>query len=154
MIGKNEDSFLDLEENENNDLADKLNNERKKNAHFDRQEEIEILKEVEEMDEALTLDEKKFLIYEMNQLRNLIINSLNKDKLAKEKIDTKRYSIYKVVNNFFVTWITKDLSMKVVAPEKYYNKLKKLVKIQSYRVLLERNLKILEKKLIVPYIEK
>ena len=106
------------------------------------------------MDEALTLDEKKIIVSEMLQLRNLITKSIINGKESKELINSKRYTIYKIVNKFFTNWILKDLSMKKANIEKYRNKLRKLVKIQSYRIFLERNLNILEKKYIIPYLEK
>ena len=150
----NEDSFLVLEEDDEVLSKSIKKKERKKNNALEREEEIEILKEVEEMDEALTLEEKKIIVSEMLQLRDLIIQSFIKDKEIKEIINSKRYTIYKIVNRFFTNWIKKDLSMKIIDTEKYRNKLQKLVRIQSYSIFLERNLKILEKKYIIPYLEK
>lgn len=149
----NDYSFVPAEGNDD-DLAKNINEERKKNKNYDKSEELEILKEVEEMDEALTLDEKKYILSEMNELRNLIANQNNNDEETRDKIDSKRMSIYKIVNRFFINWIAKDIELKVVDPEKYKNKLAKLVKIQNYRIYSERNLRILENKYIIPYIEK
>ncbi len=56
-------------------------------------------------------------------------------------------------NKYFITWILKDLSMKIVAPEKYKKKLDKLVRIKSYRIYSDKYLKKLEINYIIPFIE-
>ena len=152
---KNNEHFLPLEEEnikEINETNTKKGAKRKRNV--EREEEIQILNEVEEMDEALSLDEKKFVSSQLMELRNLIVNNTNKDKTTKDKIESIRLALYKIVNKFFINWIRKDLTLKIIEPEKYQNKLKKLIKIQNYRIFSEKNLKILENKYIIPYIEK
>ena len=152
--GKNDDAVILLEENVD-DLIERENNKlKKKNSFlFDKEEEIKILKELDEMDEGLTIDEKKYIISEMLDLRKLLINSDKEDKDIKRKINLKRISIYKMVNKYFINWILKDLSMKIIAPQKYKKKLDKLVKIRSLRIYSEINLKKLEINYIIPFIK-
>ena len=155
MKGKNDDLLTLLDENVD-DLIEKENNKtkrKKNNILFDKEEEIKILKEVEEMEEGLSLDERKYIISEMLDLRKLLVKSEKKDKETKNKINLKRISIYKMVNKYFITWILKDLSMKIVAPEKYKKKLDKLVRIKSYRIYSDKYLKKLEINYIIPFIE-
>ena len=144
-----EDNVDDLIKNNKNNLKPK----KKNSVNYDREEEIKILKEVEEMDEALTLDEKKHIIAELTELRQLLFKTDDRSKETRDKINSKRISIYKIVNKFFTNWIIKDLSMKIVDYQKYKNKLDKLELIQSYRIYSEKNLKILETKYIMPYLE-
>ena len=150
-----DDSNFVLDENVDDLLNKKEIKEKKKNnINYEKEEELKILKEVEEMDEALTLDEKKFILSEMTKLRNLIYKQIKIDKATREEINSIRASIYKIVNKFFTNWIIKDITMKIVKYDKYKNKLDKLEVFQNYRIYSERNLKILETKYIIPYLEK
>ena len=136
---------------ENDELLNEKH-EKRSEANYDRDEEIRILKEIEEFDEALNLDEKQNMIKEMLELRNLI-NDNSKDKDIKDKINSRRLSLFNVVNKFFENWIKKDISLKIVDFQKYKNKLDKLEYIQFFRIYSLRNLKLLESKYILPYIE-
>ena len=158
MLGKgrnknDDDANLMFEDDDGmDDLVIKEGKGKKKNA--ERDEEIKILNEIEEMEEALTLDEKRFIVSEMVKLRHLMVNEVRNNKETRDEINKKRIGIFKIINKFFENWITKDLSLKIVDYQKYKNKLDKLVIIQSYRVYSERNLRNLERKYIIPFIEK
>ena len=130
-----------------------LSGEKRSDANFDRDEEIKILKEIEELDEALTLDEKQFMVKEMLELRNLLIKEPKKTKEVREKINEKRLALFEIIDKFFINWIIKDLALKTIDVNKYKHKLDLLIYIQNYRVYSIRNLRVLEAKYIKPYIE-
>ena len=81
-------------------------------------------------------------------------NELRNNKEIRDQINTTRLGIFKIINKFFEIWIKKDISLKIVDYQKYKNKLDKLVIIQTFRVYSEKNLRNLEKKYIIPFIEK
>ena len=130
-----------------------ISGEKRSDANFDRDEEIKILKEIEELDEALTLDEKQFMVKEMLELRNLLIKEPKKTKEVREKINEKRLALFEIIDKFFINWIIKDLALKTIDVNKYKHKLDLLIYIQNYRVYSIRNLRVLEAKYIKPYIE-
>ena len=130
-----------------------ISGEKRNDANFDRDEEIKILKEIEELDEALTLDEKQFMIKEMIELRNLIVKVPKKTKEIRDKINEKRLALFEIIDKFFINWIIKDLALKTINVNKYKHKLDLLIYIQNYRIYSIRNLRVLEAKYIKPYIE-
>ena len=130
-----------------------ISGQKRNDANFDRDEEIKILKEIEELDEALTLDEKQFMMKEMIELRNLLIKEPKKTKEIRDKINEKRLALFEIIDKFFINWIIKDLALKAIDVKKYKHKLDKLIYIQNYRVYSIRNLRLLEDKYIKPYLE-
>ena len=147
--GKDTDEDFLLKEKD----IEAISGEKRSDANFDRDEEIKILKEIEELDEALTLDEKQFMIKEILELRNLLVKEPKRTKEIREKINEKRLALFEIVDKFFINWIIKDLALKVIDIKKYKHKLDKLVYIQNYRIYSVRNLRLLEDKYIKPYIE-
>ena len=127
--------------------------EKRSDANFDRDEEIKIIKEIEEFDEALTIDEKQFMVKEMIELRNLLVKETKNTREIRDKINEKRIALFEIVDKFFINWIIKDLALKAIDVNKYKQKLDKLIYIQNYRVYSIRNLRVLEAKYIKPYIE-
>ena len=142
-------------------LDDNINEIIKKNAppsnvninNYNKQEELKIVNEVMELDN-LDQTEKSFILSEMLNLRLIIIKSKVINNEVKKKINSKRVSIYKLVNKYFLNAILIDIKNGTVEREKYSNKLKKLEKIQNFGIFTYKNLSILETKYVIPYLDK
>ena len=120
--------------------------------NFNKQEELKILNEVMELDK-LTESEKNYFLSEMLNLRNIIIKARTINKDIRNKINSKRIALYKLVNQFFVNLILDDIKHDAVVKDKYSKKLKKLEKIQSFGIFTYKNLSVLENKYVFQFLD-
>ena len=148
-----DNSFFLFDENINEIIKNALPTSNVKSKNFNKQEELKILAEIDEL-ENLTDDEKRFALTEMLALRNILMKTKKLNKEVREQINRKRINIYKLVNKFFVKYILDDIKNETVERMKYSDKLNKLEKIQYFGIFTYKNLTILETKYLIPYLDK
>ena len=147
-----DNSFFLLDDNINDIIKKNIPPSNVNINNYHKQEELKILNETMELDN-LTEQEKSFILSEMLNLRNLIIKSKLINTEVRNKINSKRVSLYRLVNKYFLNSILKDIDNEKVERDKYSKKLKRLEKIQNFGIFTFKNLSILESKYVIPFLD-